>query len=230
MKAPNALPHVVHVECSAGVDDVDAGCAVGLHQLGLLGELPGRRHVAHHQEAHRLHTQLACIFQMLARNIRFGTVGRHAHDAGARVAGLPQIVRGADTGQQQRGNPGLLHRLGDGRDPLQVGVRTESVVETGPFETIAVRYFDAVDTSRVQRRGDRLHLGDAVLMADGVAAIAQRYVRDVELPAHVDTPWWFGEAHAGCFRPRAMPTSIRRRAIMSPHARAAEVMMSRLPA
>ena len=115
-------------------------------------------------------------------------------------------------------------------DPLHVGVRTESVVEAGAFETVAVRYLDAVDAGRVQRRGDRLHLGDAVLMANGVAAVAQRHVRDVELPVHADTPWWFGETRVGCFRPRAMPASMRRRAIMSPHASAAEVMMSRLPA
>ncbi len=51
---------VVHGEPAAGVGDVDAVSAVGLHELGLSGQLLGRGgHVGEHQEAGDVHAELA---------------------------------------------------------------------------------------------------------------------------------------------------------------------------
>ena len=177
--------------------------------------------MAHHQEAHRIHAELAGVFQVLARHVGLGAVGCHAHDARACVVGIAQVVRGADAGQQQGRDLGGPDRLRHCGDPFDIGVRAKAVVEAGAFQPVAVRDLDAVDAGGVQCRGDRLDLRDAVLVANGMAAVTQGHIADVELP---------GRRHASSFRPRAMPPAMRRCAIRSAHASAAEVMMSRLPA
>lgn len=51
----DAVAYAVHGEAAAGVGDVDAVGAVGLHELGLAGEFGGFRHVGHHQESGDVH-------------------------------------------------------------------------------------------------------------------------------------------------------------------------------
>ncbi|MNP26947.1 hypothetical protein D3C76_1198310 [compost metagenome] len=202
---------VVHVHRPARVHHVDASSAVALHQLGLPGQPFGRLHVAHHQEAHRVHAQFAGVLDVLARHVGLGAVGGHADDAGTGVVGVLQIVEGADPWQQQRGDPGVADRVGGCFDPFEVGVGTETVVETGALQAIAMGDFDGVHLGPVQGAGDGVHVIQRILMTDGVHAIAQGHVGDVEfLAVHARGP-------IAC-------------AIRSAVASAAEVMMSRLPA
>ncbi|MNH25669.1 hypothetical protein D3C79_856840 [compost metagenome] len=71
--------------------------------------------------------------------------------------------------------------------------------------------FDGVDLGAIQRRGDGTHVIQRILMTDGVHAVPQGYVTDIELLAvHTDAP-------IAC----AMRSAV---------ASAAEVIMSRLPA
>ena len=97
----------VHGQAAAGVGDVDAVRAVGLHQLGLLGELRGRGHVAHHQEAGDVHAEVAGGGDVLGGDVGLGAVGGDPHRADAEVVGALEVVDGADAGQQQRGEPGV---------------------------------------------------------------------------------------------------------------------------
>ncbi|MCY1216803.1 hypothetical protein D9M72_286900 [compost metagenome] len=129
LERTEALAHAVHGECAAGVNDVDAGGAIAFHQLRLLRQHLGRGHVAHHQEADRVHAKLAGVLDMLARDVGFGAMRGHAHDAGAGVIGGTQVVDGADAWQQQCGHLGMRNGFRHGCDPFQVGMRAESVVE-----------------------------------------------------------------------------------------------------
>src|SRR5690554_576272 len=211
------VPDVVHVHGTAGVDHVQAGGAVVFHQLRLFGETLWGLHVAHHQEADGVHAQLSGVFNVLFGDVRFGAVGGHAHDAGTGLVGVVQVFHGADAGQQQGGDPGVFDHVGHGFDPFQVGVGPEAVVEAGALQAVAVGDFDGIHPGLVQGPGDVLDVPDAVLVANGVADVAQGDVGDVEFFAGVK-----GHGQA--------PPLIRDSAMRSAVPRAAEVMMSRLPA
>ncbi|MCY1447973.1 hypothetical protein D9M71_646170 [compost metagenome] len=169
--------------------------------------------MAHHQEAHGVHAQLAGVFDVLPGHVRLGAVGGDAHHPRAGLVGVLQVVHGADARQQQGGDLRVADFAGHRLDVLQVGVAAEAVVEAGTLQTVAVGDFDGVHPCLVQGAGDGAHVIQLVLVADGVAAIAQGHVGDVELLAvHAASPWFIA-----C-------------AIRSAVASAAEVMMSRLPA
>ena len=80
--------------------------AVGLHQLGLRGQLGGLGHVAHHQEAGDVHAQLAGGGDVLRGDVGLGAVGGDPHRAHAERVRALEVVDRADAGQQQRGEPG----------------------------------------------------------------------------------------------------------------------------
>ncbi len=65
----NTIRDVVHHQTSTRVGDVDAVRAIRFHQLGLLGQFLGRRHVAHHQEARDVHADLAGGFDVLRGDV-----------------------------------------------------------------------------------------------------------------------------------------------------------------
>ncbi|MNV40262.1 hypothetical protein D3C71_1318630 [compost metagenome] len=102
-------------------------------------------------------------------------------------------------------------------------MRAEAVVEGGALQAVTVGDFDGVDLGFVQGAGDVLHVLDRVLVAHGVAAVAQGHVGDVQLLARV-------EGHGGSPQPLFMALFRIDRAMRSAVASAAEVMMSRLPA
>ncbi len=184
-QGPEAVADVVHVHGTAGVNDIEAGGAVVFHQLGLFRQPLWGLHVAHHQEAHGVHAQLSGMLDVLPGDIRLGAVGGHSYDACASAVGIVQVVDGADAGQQQGGDFGVFGDFGDRFDPLQVGVGAEAVVEAGALQAIAVGHFNTVDLGLVQGPCNVLHVLDGVLVADGVAAVAQCHVGDVEFLAGI---------------------------------------------
>ena len=213
-----ALAHPVHVQRPAAVGDVDAVGAVVLHQLGLGGQRIRGDHVAHHQEAGDVHAEVARGPDVLAGDVGLGAVGRDANRAHPDGMGVLQLVDGADAGQKERGELGVGHDIGHRLDPLPVGVGAEAVVEAGAVQPVAVRHLDGVDVGVVQRLGDGADVVQPVLVTDGVHPVAQRHVLDVELVG------------VGIEGHQAATFCWRRSAILSAVARAAEVMMSRLPA
>ncbi|MDT4826956.1 hypothetical protein FQZ97_602820 [compost metagenome] len=92
-------------------------------------------------------------------------------------------MHGADAGQQQHGEAGVLDDVGGGFDPLQIGVGAEAVVEGRALQAVTMGDFNGVHLRRIQGAGDGLHLVEGILVADGVAAVAQGHVGDVELLA-----------------------------------------------
>ncbi|MCY1207336.1 hypothetical protein D9M72_189330 [compost metagenome] len=220
LERAEALAHVLHAQRAAGIDHIDALGAVAFHQLRLLRQRRGRGHVAHHQEADGVHAEFARVFDVLARDIGFGAVRGHAHHARAGVIGGAQVVHGAHARQKQRGHAGTAHGLGHGGDPFQVGMGTKAVVEAGARQPVAMRDLDRIHARGVERGRDAAHVVQAVLVADGVAAVAQRHVGDVEL---------LGKLYGHVCLPAAHADS-RVSARRSAQASAALVMMSRLPA
>ncbi|EWS63717.1 hypothetical protein Y695_03047 [Hydrogenophaga sp. T4] len=218
LEGAETLAHVVHAERTARIHHVADRGPIALHQLGLLGQALRCLHVAHHQKAHRFHAEVARVFDVLARDVGLGAVGGHAHNVRAGVVGSFQVVHGADAGQQQRGDLRVFDHTGHGLDPLDVGVGSEAVVEAAALQAVAVGDFDGIDLGVVERLGDLHGLRHAVLVADRVAAVAQRDVGDVDLlVGHV-------------LLLQATTAASRRAAMCSAVRSAALVMMSRLPA
>ena len=94
----------------------------------------------------------------------------------------------------------------------------KSIVEASALQSIAVGDFDRVHAGGIERRSDLTRLLGAVLVANGMAAIAQGYVGNIEFLAGI-------ECHGVCPQPWMIACAMR-----SAVASAAEVMMSRLPA
>src|SRR3546814_2133866 len=121
-------------------------------------------------------------------------MGRYADRADAEVIGAAKLVGSADTRQDQRGQHRLGQHLGHRLDPFPIGVRAEAIVEAGAVEAVAMRYLDRIDAGLLERLSDRAHMIDTVHVADGVHAVAQRHILDVELVL-ADV-----EAHAAALR------------------------------
>ncbi|MCY1535092.1 hypothetical protein D9M68_704830 [compost metagenome] len=204
LEGAHTIADVLHVHRAAGVGHVDAGRAVALHQLALTRQFLGRDHVAHHQEADGVHAQVAGVFDVLPGHIRLGAVGGDAHDARAGLVGVLQVVHRADAGQQQGGDLGVLDLAGHRLDVLEVAVLAKAVVERRALQAVAVGDFDGVDPGRIQRTGDGAHVVEAVLVADGMAAVAQGDVGDVELLAGI-------ERHGRLLRRCSSPAPCARR-------------------
>ena len=162
-----------------------------------------------------IHAELAAVLDVLLRDVGFRRVGRDAHRRGAGGMRGIEILDGADARQQQHRDPRARHAR-DGRlDPFAIGVRAEAVVEARAREPVTVADLDGIDAGAIERRGDAPHVGDGILVADGVHAVAQRDVLDVEARAALMPS------------PAAPPSDAASR---SPVRSAADVMMSRLPA
>ena len=135
--------------------------------------------------------------------------------APASMRGL-EIFDGPDAGQQQDGHPGALDASDHCRDPLDVAVRAEPIREARAGQSIAVRDFDRIHARAIERSRDSRDVGKRILMTDGVHAIAQRDVLNVERAVlHAIAP------------PLTTDPAVASR---SPVRSAADVMMSRLPA
>ena len=100
---------VMRQHVTGRVGDIHAVGAVAFHQFGLFSQSFGAVHVGHHQEAHGVHFQLAGQIDVLLGDIRLGAVGGYADGVDANLAGHLQMVDGADAGQQQGGDLGVLH-------------------------------------------------------------------------------------------------------------------------
>ncbi|MNT68501.1 hypothetical protein D3C72_2067400 [compost metagenome] len=85
--------------------------------------------MAHHQEADGVHAQVTRVLNVLLRDVGFGAVRGHPHDAGASFVGLLQVMDGADAWEQQRGHFRVLQHISHRRDPFEVGVGAEAIVE-----------------------------------------------------------------------------------------------------
>ncbi|MPM42591.1 hypothetical protein SDC9_89257 [bioreactor metagenome] len=86
----------------------------------------------------------------------------------------------------------MLDHAGHALDPFQIGVRAKAVVEARALQAVAVGHFNGVHLGFVERLGDLLGVLYAVLVANGVAAIAQGHVGDVDFLVRIHgvvSPW-----------------------------------------
>ena len=207
--------HAVEQQGARGIGDIDAVRAVILHQLGLFGEALGLVHMGQHQQTGDIHAEIARDLDMLLGNIGFGAMGRDPHRTGPRLIGVLQVFHRADTGQQQDGEDGIIDNFGRRLDPFEIGLGAKAVIERSAGQPVAMGDFDAADAGLVERAGDLPDLVERIAVADGMHAVAQRGVLNVNLAVRV-------HIHDQA----AFLSSTRRSAVAS----AAEVMMSRLPA
>ena len=178
--------HVTGQHVAGRVGDVDAVGAVALHQLGLLHQTLGAVHVGHHQEADGVHVELARVGDVLLAHVGLGAVRRHADGVHAQAVRHLQVVDGADAGQQQGRDLGLLHQRDHGAQVLLVGVGREAVVDAGAAQAVAVGHLDQRHTGGIQAAGDALHLVERHQVALGVHPVAQGHVVQGDFGAHVN--------------------------------------------
>jgi hypothetical protein len=217
----DALAHAAHPQVPAGIGDVDAVRAVGLHQRGLPGQVGGRRQVAHHQETGDVHAQLAGGRDVLGGDVGLGAVGGDPDRADPEGERVLEVGDRADAGQQQRGQPRVGDRTGHGLDPFLAGVAARPVDQARAGQPVAVRDLDRVHAGRVEGGGDPGGLLRRDPVPGGVHAVPQGDILNVKPPAHAVVSHDV-VSHDVVSRVRA--------AIRSPTRRAADVMMSRLPA
>lgn len=148
-KGLKAFGHLMHEKSARRIDHIDTVRSMGLHQFRMPRQLGRRRHVRHHEEARHVHAELARVLHMLAGHIGLGRMRRDANRARARLIGAAQILHRADTGNQQRRHDGALHVFRHSRNPFEIGVGAESIVEAGPRQPIAVGNLNGVDSRRV---------------------------------------------------------------------------------
>src|SRR5690242_7896553 len=122
---------------------------------------------------------------------------------------------GSNTRQKQGRDFGMLNFAGYGFDPLQVGVRTKTIVKAGSLQTITVRHLDTIYFGLIQSACDTTHIINTVLVTDCVATVTQGDIRNIKffLCVHTDT-----------HHTLRMDCAIR-----SAVAKAAEVIISKLP-
>jgi hypothetical protein len=114
--------------------------------------------MAHHQEAGDIHAEIARRLDMLPRDIRFGAMRRDTDRPDAHSLRPAQILDGSDARQEQRRDDGRFDGLADRFDPCPVGAGTETVIEAGAGEAVAMRDLDRIDAGLVQRAGDGAHM------------------------------------------------------------------------
>ena len=210
------VAHAVHIERPAAIGHIDALRAIAFHQQRLACELFRRNHMAHHEEAGDVHAEIAGNADMLFGDVGFGAVRRHADRSDAKIIGAPQFFHRADAGQDQRGQNGFGEDVGNGLEPFPIGVCAKTIVEAGTGQTIAVRHFDGIHARIVESLGNRADMVDPVHVLDGVHAVTQGHVLNVDLVAGFNVKC---AGHA----------AILLAASNSPVALAAAVIMSRLP-
>jgi hypothetical protein len=85
--------------------------------------------VRHHQEADRLHAEIAGQPEMLDRDVGLGAVRRDPGDGRADLARTTQVVHGADARYKQHGDRGLGGLLDACPDQGELVLAGEAVVE-----------------------------------------------------------------------------------------------------
>ena len=183
--------------------------------LACRGQAGGSGQVAHHQEPDGVHAEVAGGGDVGGRDVGFGAVGADPHDrAPARCAAF-RLGTLAMPGSSSVATRARVDDPGDGFDPFEVGVGAEAVDAARPDSpspwATSIESTPAASSARRSRSAWAVR----VLVADGVHAVAQGDVADVELPGH---RWAPVVSSCSCI---AMRSAV---------ARAADVMMSRFPA
>src|SRR6266478_5479393 len=133
----------------------------------------------HHEEPGDVQTELSRMLHMLAGDIGFRTMGGNPHRPGSGVHSAIQIVYRPDARYQQNGYLGSANGLRHRANPLHVGVRADSIIETRSREPVAMGNLDSVHTGIVERFGYLRHLLDRIAMPDGMHPIAQSYILNI---------------------------------------------------
>src|SRR5258707_9261122 len=82
---PHALADPVHRQSTARVGHVHTVCAVGLHQLRLLGQLGGLGEVRHHEETGYIHAELARSADVLSCDVGLSAMGGDTYRGNAEL-------------------------------------------------------------------------------------------------------------------------------------------------
>ena len=171
-----------------------------------------------------LEAELAGEPEVLARDVGLGAVRGDPADLAAGVLGRADVVLGAEAGQHEEGDLGLLGRLHRGADQVELGRVAEAVVERRAAEAVAVGDLDDRHAGVVEGGHDVDDVLGRELVALGVRAVAQRRVGDAQVERRRCRA---SGRSLGTGMLRPPPVAAAR---TSPTRAAAAVMMSRLPA
>ena len=126
--------------------------------------------------------------EVLLGGVRLGAVRGDPADGAAVVLGLQDVVLGADAGQHQERDPGLLRGLGRDLDQLLLGGVREAVVEARPAEAVTVGHLEDGHPRVVERGDHRAHLVGGELVALVVRAVAQAGVGQADVEVFAPRP------------------------------------------
>ena len=204
----DAVADVGHGEPSAGVGDVDAGGAGRFHDAGVLRQHVRLGHVTHHQETGDVEAEVAGGADVLDGDVgpvqwvatRTEVTPRSAAARRSAIVPMPGSRSVVTLAEVTTSATAAIH---------SASLCAGSVGQVASGEAVPVGDLDGGDPRGVQRRGDGPGLPRGEAVRDGVHPVAKGDVLDVD------------SGH------RSAPASG---APGLPHPRAAEVMMSRLPA
>ena len=157
---------------SGGVDYVNAVRAIGLHELCLACEFSRRGHVRHHEKSGHIHSHRARSLYVLLGDIGLGAMCGDTYGARPSLVGFVKVFDCPDSRNQENRNLCALDCCRYGRDPFQIRVGADSIVETGAGQTVAVSDLDRVDTRCVQSPRYGANLLERISVPYGVHAIA----------------------------------------------------------
>ena len=175
---------ILRQQISGGVGDINVVCTIAFHQFRLLRNFFGRRHMRHHQKAHRKHIQLLGSPDMLGADIGLCHMGGYPDSADAQAADGLQVVHGSDAREQQYIQLGVFYTVGCGSDQIQFAVFAKTVVIAGTGNAVAVGNFDHENTAFVQLRGHSPDLIGGITVGYGVGAVTQGGIDNVNLLFH----------------------------------------------
>lgn len=95
-------------------------------------------------------------------------------------ASVQWVATRTDARQQRGGRDRLRYHAGDGLDPLPVGVGADAVIDAGAGRAVTVGDLDGGHAGRVQGGRDGAGLLDGVGVADGVHAVPEGDVLEVQ--------------------------------------------------
>src|SRR5699024_2564882 len=159
-----------------GIDYVDGLAASISHDSGLPSQVLRVVHMRQHQEAGSLHSQLASSSKMLLADVRLRAVrgdSRHSRPGGC---SFTEIRDGAQAWKQEHGDLRTLGFVHGSRDQIDVPDGGETVIETGPGQSVTMGDLYIGHTSGIECSDHLAHLLFIEGVGHGMASVAERSV------------------------------------------------------
>ena len=110
----------------------------------------------------------------------------NAYRAHAQIISPAQFFNGSQSRQDQCREYRIFEHVGDSFEPFPISVRAKSVIETRTRQTITMGDLDGIDASIINCPGNGFDVINPVHVPDGMHAIAQRHILNIDFVATFD--------------------------------------------